>query len=419
MIQYEKLFSKNAHGMKRSEIRELLKVTRKPDIISFAGGLPAPEVFPIDEIKEITVEVLEREGKTALQYGPTEGDRNLKEQLKEHMKEEGIDVDIDSILIISASQQGLDLISKVFLDRKDTVIVGEPTYVGGIQAFNSYGARMVPVPLDDEGMITEKLEETINFLKKDPTSTPIKFIYVIPDFQNPSGITMSEDRRKELIEIAEKYKLIIIEDTPYRQLRYSGESVTPIYTLDKYGRTISLFTFSKIFIPGFRLGWLIGPSEIVEKLVIAKQSTDLCTAPFTQAISAEFLKRGLLKKQISIIKEVYRRKRDLMLKYLDEYMPKLEGLKWTKPDGGLFLWVTLPEYMDARELFIRALDRKVAYVIGEAFHPQAKCKNAFRLNFSYPSEEHIKEGVIRLSKAIEEYEKEIKDKKLRGETVFP
>ncbi len=418
MVKYEKLFSKNAQGMKRSEIRELLKVTRKPDIISFAGGLPAPEVFPVDEIKEITVDVLSKIGKTALQYGPTEGDTLLKEQLKEHMKDEGIDVDVENILIVSASQQGLDLIGKIFLDRKDTVIVGEPTYVGGIQAFNAYGARMIPVELDDEGMVTEKLDETISFLKKEG-STPIKFIYVIPDFQNPSGITMSERRRKELIEIAEKHQLMIIEDTPYRQLRYSGEAVAPIFSLDKYGRTVSLFTFSKIFLPGFRLGWLIGPSEIVEKLIIAKQPTDLCTSPFTQAITAEFLKRGLLKKQISIIKEVYRRKRDLMLKYLDEYMPKLEGLRWTKPEGGLFLWVTLPEYMDARELFIRAIDKKVAYVIGEAFHPQAKCKNAFRINFSYSSEEMIKEGVIRLSDAIKEYNEDLKEKKLEGEKVFP
>ncbi len=419
MINYEKLFSKNAIGLKRSEIRELLKVTRIPGIISFAGGLPAPDLFPIEEVKDVTDYILEKEGKIALQYGPTEGDTRLKEELVRHMKDEGIETTVDNILIVSASQQALDLVAKIFLNRKDFVFVEEPTYVGGIQAFNSYGANMVAVKSDKDGILPESLEANIKTLIDKGFSDKLKLIYIIPDFQNPAGITTSEERRKRILDIAERYDLIVIEDTPYRQLRYSGNSITPMITLDNSDRVISLFTFSKIFAPGFRLGWIVGPKELIEKIIMAKQAADLCTSPFTQSITYEYLKRGYLEKQINIIRKDYMEKRDKMLSSLEKFMPKLEGLSWTHPEGGLFLWVNLPEYMDSRELFLKAIDKKVAFVIGEAFHPQAKCKNSFRLNFSYATKENIEEGIKRLANAIKEYEEEIKNKKFGDSVVFP
>ncbi len=409
-IDFEVLFSKNALRMKRSEIRELLKLTRQPGMISFAGGLPAPEVFPVEEIKEVTDYVLKNEARTALQYGPTEGDPNLKKEIIKLTKKEGIEAKAENILITTASQQALDLIAKIFLDRKDTVIMEEPTYVGGIQAFNSYGAKMETVRCDDEGMIPEALEEKIKALKQ--KNIHPKFIYIVPDFQNPSGITTTERRRKKILEIAEKYSLLIVEDTPYRQLRYEGKNEPPFQALDNSGRVISLFTFSKIFIPGFRLGWIVADEKVIEKLVIAKQAVDLCTSPFNQAITYEFLRRGYLEKTLTRIVDLYRRKRDHMLKMLDKYMPvdRVKGLRWTRPAGGLFLWVELPTYMDSGELIHRAIEEKVAYVVGSAFHPYGKTTNAFRLNFSYPSFEEIEEGVKRLAKVILKYQEEIEGK---------
>jgi len=419
MNTYEKLFSTNARGMKRSEIRELLKLTQKPDIISFAGGLPAPELFPVEKVKEVTDYVLDNEGKTALQYGPTEGDTKLKKELIKHMKEEGINATTDNLLIVSASQQALDITSKVFLDRGDYVFVEVPTYVGGIQAFNSYGANMIPVESDNDGMIPEKLEEAIKKSIEEGQKKKLKLVYIIPDFQNPGGITTSLERRKGILEVANKFNLIVVEDSPYRQLRYSGESVSPMYALDDQERVISLFTFSKILTPGFRLGWIVGPKKIIEKFIIAKQPTDLCTSPFTQAIAREYLKRGYLNDQIKVIKKDYREKRDLMIENFKKEFPELEDLTWTKPDGGLFLWVTLPEYMNTRDLFQKAIEKKVAYVVGDAFHPKAQCKNSFRINFSYASKEQIVEGVKRLAAAIKEYDKELKESKDIDTAITP
>lgn len=407
-MDYTPYFSKNAMRMKRSEIRELLKLVNQPEMISFAGGLPAPDVFPVEELKEIMNEVMEREGRKALQYGPTEGDPRLKEELIKLMAKEGISATPDNILIVTASQQGLDLLGKVFIDRKDTVIMESPTYVGAIQAFNSYSAHMETVECDDDGMIPEALDDKLRYLFE--RGIKPKFIYLIPDFQNPSGVTLPKERREEILAIAEKYKMMIVEDTPYRQLRFEGKPEPALKSLDKHGRVISLFTFSKIFLPGFRLGWIVAPSKIIEKLVMAKQSADLCTSPFVQAVTYEFLKRGLLDKQITLIVEEYRKKRDHMLAMLDKYMPKLKGLKWTKPKGGLFLWVTLPEYMNSRELFVRAVEKKVAFVVGSAFHPHEKCENSLRINFSYSSFEQIEEGVKRFAQALKDYEAEIKRK---------
>jgi len=397
VINYDNFFSHSAKSMKRSEIRELLKLTARPGIISFAGGLPAPDLFPIEDIKEITRIVLEREGKTALQYGPTEGDNRLREELAKLMQKDGVPITSNNLLIVTSSQQGLDLVGKVFVDPGDVVMTSRPTYVGAIQAFHSYGAKMLGVEQDEEGTQTAQLEAEIEKLAA-KGSKP-KFIYEIPDFQNPSGITMSLKRRKELIRIAEKHDLVIVEDSPYRQLRFEGKTEPALISMNS-DRVLSLFTFSKILLPGFRLGWMAGPNELIQKAVTAKQSVDLCSPPFNQSIIYEYLHRGLLEKQIAVIIKAYREKRDFMLAKLSQYMPKLPGLKWTHPQGGLFLWVTLPESIDAGEMFHSAIEKQVAYVVGTAFYPDGGGHNSFRMNFSYSSMAEIEEGVKRLAEVI-------------------
>ncbi|MDY6786576.1 MAG: PLP-dependent aminotransferase family protein [candidate division WOR-3 bacterium] len=395
------LLSSNILNMKRSVIRELLKLTQKPEIISFAGGLPSPQSFPVDMIKEITCEVLDKKGAKALQYGSTEGIPEMVDALKELMKEtEGIELKNENIIPTTASQQGLDIVGKIFIDKGDTVIVESPTYVGAIGAFNSYQANMVDVEMDFEGMRMDKLEETLEDLKK--KSIKPKFIYVIPDFHNPAGVTMPLERRKKLLEIAERENIVIIEDSPYRMIRYRGETIPSLYKLDGGKRVVSLFTFSKILVPGFRLGWAIGPEEIIDKFVVAKQAKDLCTPPFNQYITAEFLKRGLLSETVKKTIEIYREKNELMLQLLDEKMPKDKGVKWTKPEGGLFLWVTMPDNIDCDEMFKKAIEENVAYVVGSAFYVGGRKKNSFRLNFSYPSKEDIRKGVDRLVKVVNE-----------------
>lgn len=396
VFSYENLYSSSTARAKRSEIRELLKLIARPEVISFAGGLPAPASFPLDKIAEITQQVIEESGPQVLQYGPTEGDPKLREELVKWAAKDGIEVDLEQVLITNGSQQGLDLVGKIFLDVGDPIVVELPTYIGGLQAFNSYQATMYGVPQDDLGMSMDLLEEKLAELKGKGIIP--KFIYVVPDFQNPSGVSMPNDRRKRLIELAIEYDTIIIEDSPYRELRFEGEQPEPIFKLDKDGRVITLSTFSKILCPGLRLAWAFGPEEVISKMVVAKQSMDLCSPPFNQAIAATLMSQGLLHKQIDIIKELYYKKRQLMLSALEEHMP--EGVSWTRPEGGLFLWVRLPEHMDAKELFEEAIANNVAYVVGSAFHCDEGGKNTMRLNFSYPSEEQIPEGVKRLATAI-------------------
>lgn len=398
------IFSVNAKGMQKSVIRELLKLTLKPEIISFAGGLPDPKAFPTDEVAGVTADVLKRDGATVLQYGPTEGDPRLKAQIiAHHEQQDGIKLRPENVLITVGSQQGLDLVARIFVDIGDVVLVGLPSYVGGLQAFQGYGARMVGVPLDDEGTRVDLVERELEKLRK-AVKKP-KFIYEVPDFQNPAGITMTEERRLKLLDLARRYDVLILEDSPYRELRYAVEPVKPIYRLDGNSQVIGLYTFSKILFPGMRLGWVIADEAIIQKLVTAMQAADLCPPSFNQAIVAEFAARGLLDKNIARVKAIYREKRELMLKSLDQYMPRLPGLRWTKPDGGLFLLVVLPEHMDTDEMFYEAIEQNVAYVVGSAFHSDGGGRNAMRLNFSYPTKDEIVEGVRRLAKVIEDYDR--------------
>jgi len=412
MLELEKLYSDSAKSMKASVIRELLKLVSEPGIISFAGGLPAPETFPTEKIKEITSTVIDREGPLMMQYGPTEGNPALKREIIRYLKTdvEGYTFQDENLLITTASQQALDFVGKAFINPGDSVVVGLPSYLGALQAFNAYRANFIGVPVDDEGMDTEVLEKELEDLKAAGKPLP-KFIYVIPDFQNPAGITYTYERRKALLEIAYKYEIPVVEDSPYRELRYSGEKVESMLSMDEKGFVIAMFTFSKTMLPGFRLGWIVAKDpRIIQKFVIIKQSVDLCTPPFTQAIAAEFLKRGYLETQIKANVQFYRQKRRAMLRCLEKYMPKLPGLSWTKPEGGMFLWVTLPEGMNADEMFYKAIEEKVAYVIGSAFFANGKGQNTMRVNFSYPTLEHIDLGIKKLAKVISEFAEKEKEK---------
>lgn len=399
-MDLERLYSKNAKNMKRSAIRELLKLTNKKGLISFAGGLPDPNIFPTEEIAQITAEVLTEEGHTALQYGVTAGDSRLRRALAKWGAAQGLELTEENVIVTTASQQGLELISKVFIDPGDTVIVGLPSYLGGLNAFTSYRANLVSIPLDDEGMKTALLREKLKELHRKGKMP--KFIYVVPDFQNPAGVTMSAERRRELLDLCYQYDLPLVEDTPYRELRFEGQPPPDLLALDDKGHVISLHTFSKILFPGMRLGWTIGPREIIDKLELAKQSMDLCTPSFTQAIVYRYMERGLLEPQIKRVIQLYRKKRDAMLRALETHMPKVSGIHWTHPEGGLFLWVTLPEGIDTREMFSQAVERNVAYVVGAAFCADGSGENSMRLNFSFPTEEEITEGIRRLAEAVKE-----------------
>lgn len=391
-------YSKNALNMKRSEIRELLKISRIPGMISFAGGLPASETFPVKELEDISCEVLRQKGSTALQYGTTEGEMPLREEISKWMMHEKSTIKPENILVTAGSQQGLDIISKVFLDPKDIVIVELPSYIGGLQAFTAYRAKMIGVPQDNHGMRMDKLEKVLARLEK--RKKKLKFIYVVPDFQNPSGVTLPLERRMKLLELAYKYEIPIVEDSPYRDLRFRGEGVPAIYSLDTEKQVIALGTFSKILCPGLRLAWIMAPSEWMDRMVVAKQSMDLCCPTYNQLIVTEFMKRGLIQKQVESIRRLYSKKLDTMLAALKRYMPK--GVTWTHPEGGLFLWVKLPKHMSTNQLLPKAINNKVAYVIGSAFYCNGKGQNTMRLNFSYPTEQQIEEGIHRLAKMIRE-----------------
>ncbi|MDZ4121770.1 MAG: PLP-dependent aminotransferase family protein [Candidatus Cloacimonadaceae bacterium] len=387
------ILSVGIKGMKRSAIRELLKFLGTPGLISFSGGFPSPQTFPTVELKEIINEVMDTEAASALQYGATEGDVLLRTLLVNRYRASGVDISIDNMIITTASQQALDLIAKIFINRGDSVILGLPSYLGGISAFNSYGAKMIGIPMDEEGEDPNIMEEKIK--AEIAANNKPKFIYIIPDFQNPAGITMTEKRRKEIIALAHKYDILILEDSPYRELRYEGEHQKTMYELDGTGHVILLGTFSKIFCPGFRIGWVVGHPDVLDKIVVAKQATDLCTPPFTQRIAARYIEKGLLDPKISEIIKMYHGRRDVMLESLEKFMP--ESFSWTKPEGGLFLMAKGPENFDSNKILLDCIkEAKVAYVAGESFFCDGTGKNTMRLNFSYEDIDKNREGCERL-----------------------
>lgn len=403
MKDFSHLLSEVNKRVTASAIRELLKIIGMPGMISFAGGLPTPEMFPAEELGEIAKQVIASNPNKALQYGCTEGAASFKEELINLLKkDENIEVSQDEMLVVSASQQGLDIVSKAFVDPGDAVIVAKPTYLGALQAFETYGADMIGVESDDFGIIAESLEEKLEDLKN--AGRQCKFIYIVPDFQNPTGTTIPEERRIKILELAKKYGTIILEDSPYRKVRFKGEHQKTFYALDKgEGNVITMFTFSKTLAPGLRLGYIIGDKEIIRKFVILKQALDLCTSPACQAIAEEYLKRGNIEKHIAEMAKLYGKKRDVMIAALRKYMP--QGVSWTEPEGGLFLWVVMPENIDSEKMLETAIKNNVAYVMGSAFYPDGSGKNTMRLNFSYSSFEEIDEGIKRLAKAITEYGK--------------
>ncbi|HSG44412.1 MAG TPA: PLP-dependent aminotransferase family protein [Anaerolineales bacterium] len=399
---WEYRYAHRTKKMGSSVIRELLKLTAQPDIISFAGGLPAPKVFPVKEFQAACNAVLENDGPKALQYSTTEGYLPLREMIARHTARYSVQVTADNILITSGSQQALDFIGRLFLNRGDYIVVESPTYLGALQAWNAYGAQYISVRSDEHGMIVDELEEA---LRVGP-----KFIYVLPNFQNPSGSTLSLERRKKLVEIADKYGVPIVEDDPYGQLRYEGEHIPSVVALDSEfrgengghysGNVIYLSTFSKLLAPGLRLAWVIAPPEVTRKLVMAKQAADLHTSSFNQFVAHEVAKGGFLDEHIKVIRATYKERRDVMIEMMEEMFP--QGVTWQKPLGGMFLWGILPEGMDAAKALERAVEKKVAFVPGVAFHPNGGGENTMRLNFSYSDPDTIREGITRLGTTLKE-----------------
>ncbi len=396
-IDWDEILSARSKSMKASAIRELLNLVNNPEIISLAGGMPDPELFPTETIAEIARHVFINNGGKALQYGPTEGIKPLRDTLVRMTLEEGItNIEVDNLIITTASQQGLELVAQIFIDPGDPVIVEAPSYVGGLQAFQAFQADFITVPMDEEGIKTDILEEKINELKNKGKSP--KFIYVIPNFQNPAGVTMSLERRKKLLEISHTFGIPVVEDDPYGEIRFEGEKIPSLLELDKIGNVLALRTFSKILAPGLRLGWIIGEKEITRKIAIAKQAADLCSPSSTQYIADKFIRDGYLNNYLSKVREVYKMKKDTMLLALEKYFPK--ECTWTKPTGGMFVWVETPEYIDTDALFYEAIQEKVAYVIGSAFYPYGEDKRHMRLNFTLPTPEKIDEGIRRLGELL-------------------
>ncbi|MGC8721145.1 MAG: PLP-dependent aminotransferase family protein [Caldisericaceae bacterium] len=396
-IEWGEKFSTRSKGMKASAIRELLNLINNPEIISLAGGMPDPTLFPKEILGEIAKDVTVNHGGKALQYGPTEGIQPLRETIVNLAHKEGIDsVAIDNVLVTTASQQGLDLVGRIFVDPGDTILVEAPTYVGGLQAFHAVQANFVTVPLDEDGLNTDALQSTLDDLANKGINP--KFIYVIPNFQNPAGVTMTLERRKKLLDISHKSNLIILEDDPYGDIYFEGEKLPSLIELDKIGNVIALRTFSKILAPGLRLGWIIADTEVIKKISIAKQGADLCSPSLTQYIADKFIRDGHLDSYLELVRKNYKIKKDAMLSALEKYFPA--GCSWTKPHGGMFVWASVPEYIDTDALFIEAVQEKVAYVIGSAFYPYGEDKHHMRLNFTLSTPEQIDEGIRRLGNLL-------------------
>jgi 2-aminoadipate transaminase len=391
-------FAERTKGARRSAIRELLKYTEQPEVISFAGGLPDPATFPLDFLAKVAQEEILHNAVKSLQYTTTEGKRPLREALVRWLAEEGIHTTMDRIVITNGSQQGLDLLGRAFLDEGDAVFVSLPTYLGALQAFQAYRPTIVGIPLENDGMDLAFLRRAIREARR--SGHEPKLIYVVPDFQNPTGITWSKEKRAELLKIAGKEDLLIVEDIPYRWLRYKGEHIPTIASLDEEGRVIVLLTFSKILAAGLRVGALVGPEEVVNMVVTLKQGADLCGPSLTQRLVVRFLTEYDVHAHIARLCQHYKVKLETMLQALSQYMP--EEAEWTKPEGGLFVWVKLPEGVDTAKMLERALAHKVAYVPGQPFFADGSGQNTMRLSFALATLEELEEGIRRLGAVVKE-----------------
>ncbi|WP_337617140.1 PLP-dependent aminotransferase family protein [Acidaminococcus timonensis] len=388
-------FTERMSGMQASAVREILKVTQRPEVISFAGGLPAPELFPVEEISKVCTEVCATEGRKVLQYATTEGRPTLRAKIAARMNRNyKTSLTADNILITTGSQQNLDMAGKIFLDKGDVVLMESPTYLAAINAFKAYQPEFKEVPTDDKGMIPEELDKIL-------AATPnVKLIYVIPDFQNPTGICWSLERRKAFMEVVSKYEIPVLEDNPYGELRYEGVTLPSLQSLDTKELVMDMGTFSKTFCPGLRIGWLAAPVKLMKEFVKVKQSADLHTSAFDQAIIDRYMDEYSLDEHVREINKLYKHRRDLLLNTMKETFT--DGTTWTHPEGGLFLWLTFPEGVSARKVFDKCIEKNVAGVLGEFFYPNAKNDRHMRINYSNMPDDRIIEGVRRMAEALKE-----------------
>ncbi|GAB4279495.1 MAG: PLP-dependent aminotransferase family protein [Coriobacteriia bacterium] len=391
--RWDDRYAARMENIRSSAVRDLFAAASRPDVISFAGGMPAVSEVPLSEVAHATRDAIKHRGTEALQYGSSEGRPELRLVVSELMLESGVRVPPEEIVITAGAQQALDLLAKIMIDPGDVIVAEGPTYVGALQAFSAYRPQIVCVPMDDDGMVVEELESTLDSLKKRP-----KFIYTIPNFQNPAGVTMTPARRRRLLEIANERDIPVIEDDPYGRLRFEGGHVKPLRALDE--EVIYVGTFSKVFAPGLRLGWVTAPRPILNKLLLAKQAADLCGSAFAQIVAEEYFRHTRWRRTLKQLTRTYAERRDAMLAALDEHFPA--EARWTRPQGGFFVWAELPRFVDCKAMLAEAVEKGVAYVPGDGFFPDGTGRNCMRLNFSFPTPEEISDGIERLAGVLED-----------------
>ncbi len=396
--RYAGLFAKRTQVMRSSAMRDLMAITARPEVISLAGGLPDTSTFPPESFAAQMTRIAQESSAEALQYGPTEGFEETKACIAEVMGAEGIAVDPEDMIVTSGGQQAIDLICKTLLDPGDVVVCEAPTYPGAVPVFCSYEAEVIQVSMDEDGMDTDELAQVLERLRAEGRTT--KFIYTVPTFQNPAGVTLSAERRTRLTELAREHELLVVEDNPYGLLRFDGEPIETLYGLDGGDYVLYLGTFSKILSPGIRIGWVVAPPPVLEKIGLGKQAADLCTSTLTQYFVREYFAEGNWRDYVADLVGIYRARRDVMLEALERHFP--EQASWTEPEGGLFLWATLPDYIDTTDLLAKALRQNVAFVPGRAAYTDGRGGNAMRLNFSGSNQEQIREGVRRIGRVVSE-----------------
>jgi 2-aminoadipate transaminase len=396
--RYAGLFASRTRGMKSSAMRDMMAITARPEVISLAGGLPDTRSFPPETFAAVTGRIAAEQCAKALQYGPTEGLPETIDCIAEVMAAEGMRVDPDDVIVTTGGQQAIDLVTRALIDPGDVIIAEGPTYPGAVPSFTSYQADVVQIDMDSDGMRVDLMEEALDRLEREGKRP--KFIYTVPSFQNPAGVTMSLPRRKRLVEVANDREILVLEDNPYGMLRYEGDEQTTLRSLDGGVYVMYLGTFSKILSPGIRLGWVVAPGPVLEKLNLGKQAADLCTSTLSQLMVSVYFEHGRWQDYVESLTEIYRARRDTMLEALERYFPP--QAEWTRPAGGLFIWVTLPDFIDTTDLLARALQANVAFVPGEGAYMDGRGRSSMRLNFSGVDEDEIREGVRRIGKIVQE-----------------
>lgn len=389
-------YAQRTARMSASEVRALFAVASRPEVVSLAGGMPYVQALPGDQVQAVVREVLEEAGSTALQYGGGQGHAGLRETLARLMAEEGVEADPEDVVVTTGAQQALDLVGKIFIDPGDLIAVEAPAYVGALTAFGTYEPRYLPIDLDEDGMVVDQLEQAL------VRGVRPKFVYTVPNFHNPAGVTMSYPRREQLVALCREAGIPIVEDNPYGLLRFDGDPLPCLRTLDP-GNVLYLGTVSKTFSPGVRVGWALAEQSVVQRLVLAKEAADLCASNLTMLVTERwFADQARWRGNLQVLVETYRSRRDAMLEAIEEHFPN--GAMWTHPAGGFYVWVTLPTWLDTKAMLAAAVERRVAYVPGTAFYPDGRGRNQMRLAFCYPPEERIREGIARLGGLLEDEE---------------